>query len=124
MNGSSSRASIVPGPAPKSRRRTAPCPSGHQRRTPKRKTRNERRLVPKLRLGTHVREALLPVEWPVQNCPLWHGLLTVPRVSTEGLHCPCKARETFGRAVWHGQETVPQRASGERLGCCDAKPGS
>src|SRR5262249_48128133 len=38
---------------------------------------------------------------------LWHGLLTVPPGWTEGLQSP---EETYGRRMWHGQETVPQRA--------------
>ena len=47
---------------------------------------------------------------------LWHGLPTVPPDPTEGLRfAPCatmqrvKRMETFGRAKWHGRETVPQQ---------------
>src|SRR5271167_1031579 len=42
---------------------------------------------------------------------LWHGLLTVPPNLTEGLPAP-HGRKQFRRpsvALWHGQETVPQR---------------
>src|SRR5262249_14987202 len=42
------------------------------------------------------------------NLALWHGLPTVPRGLTEGLQFSA-GQETFGRAEWHGQETVPQR---------------
>ncbi len=44
---------------------------------------------------------------PTRSPVLWHGLLTVPRPGPKvsfGFD-----RETFGRAGWHGQETVPQQ---------------
>src|SRR5262249_60421071 len=43
---------------------------------------------------------------------LWHGLLTVPRLLTEGLPSAVEEEETFGRGGWHGQETVPQQDQG------------
>jgi hypothetical protein len=45
---------------------------------------------------------------------LWHGLLTVPRVLTEGLHEAAKSIllwETCGREKWHGQETSGDSAT-------------
>src|SRR5262245_44860604 len=49
--------------------------------------------------------------------PLWHGLLTMPLLLTEGLPSSPE-EETFGPARWHGQETMPQRHDHATTACC------
>src|ERR1019366_5963440 len=53
-----------------------------------------------------------------QASALWHGLLTVPPASTEGLRRLIRLSVAY---VWHGRETVPQQGNQNGTGLAEIR---